>query len=132
MQTFLPYPDFKKSAVVLDRQRLGKQRVECLQLLKGQWSNHPASKMWRGSEYHLACYGLVICEEWRQRGYKDTVFDSILELLKTKYFGTLQPEWLGNPEFHLSHQSNLVRKAPEHYRKYFPEVPDNLEYVWPV
>jgi len=33
MQTFLPYPDFKRSAQVLDRQRLGKQRVENLQLM---------------------------------------------------------------------------------------------------
>jgi len=28
MQTFLPYPDFARSAAVLDRQRLGKQRLE--------------------------------------------------------------------------------------------------------
>ena len=34
MQTFLPYPDFRKSASVLDNKRLGKQRVECLQILK--------------------------------------------------------------------------------------------------
>lgn len=33
MQTFLPYPSGVKSARVLDRQRLGKQRVECLQIL---------------------------------------------------------------------------------------------------
>jgi hypothetical protein len=33
MQTFLPYPDFAKSAAVLDNKRLGKQRVECLQIL---------------------------------------------------------------------------------------------------
>lgn len=41
MQTFLPYPDFTKSARVLDNKRLGKQRVECLQILKtlsnGPW-----------------------------------------------------------------------------------------------
>lgn len=34
MQTFLPYPDFRQSAKVLDRARLGKQRVECLQLAR--------------------------------------------------------------------------------------------------
>lgn len=42
MQTFLPYPQFWESARVLDRQRLGKQRVEALQILKvlqqGEWS----------------------------------------------------------------------------------------------
>lgn len=33
MNTFLPYADFAQSAKCLDRQRLGKQRVEALQLL---------------------------------------------------------------------------------------------------
>ena len=34
MQTFLPFADFSKSAACLDDKRLGKQRVECLQILK--------------------------------------------------------------------------------------------------
>ena len=34
MITFLPYPDFQKSAQVLDRQRLGKQRLEAKQILE--------------------------------------------------------------------------------------------------
>jgi hypothetical protein len=25
-----------------------------------------------------------------------------------------------------------VRKDPHHYRPLFPQVPDDLEYVWPV
>lgn len=33
MQTFLPFADFQQSAAVLDNDRLGKQRVECLQIL---------------------------------------------------------------------------------------------------
>ena len=33
MQTFLPFPDFVASARSLDRLRLGKQRVETLQIL---------------------------------------------------------------------------------------------------
>jgi hypothetical protein len=65
VQTFLPLPDFAESAAVLDRQRLGKQRVEVLQLLgalTGQrpgWVNHPAARMWRGHERALARYGLA-------------------------------------------------------------------------
>ena len=52
MQTFLPYPDFRASAQVLDRRRLGKQRVEALQVLRGLivpgygWRRHPAVRMW--------------------------------------------------------------------------------------
>jgi len=33
MQTFVPYANFSESAKVLDRQRLGKQRVETLQVM---------------------------------------------------------------------------------------------------
>ena len=33
MQTFLPYADFAASAKCLDYRRLGKQRIECLQIL---------------------------------------------------------------------------------------------------
>jgi hypothetical protein len=34
MQTFLPYPDFKKSIKALDYRRLGKQRVEAYQIIR--------------------------------------------------------------------------------------------------
>ena len=34
MQTFLPYPDFARSARCLDNRRLGKQRVESYQILR--------------------------------------------------------------------------------------------------
>ena len=53
MQTFLPFPDYIQSARALDYKRLGKQRVEALQILNtltGRsegWSQHPAVKMWR-------------------------------------------------------------------------------------
>ena len=42
------------------------------------------------------------------------------------------PPWLGDPDFHRSHRSALVRKDAGHYRELFPEVPDDLDYVWPV
>ena len=41
------------------------------------------------------------------------------------------PPWLGDPDFHRSHRSALVRKDPGYYRPVFPEVPDDLPYVWP-
>lgn len=144
MQTFLPYEDFEASARVLDYRRLGKQRSEAKQILyilldiplnnkkprKG-WVNHTATRMWRGYDYYLCLYGISICKEWINRGYRDQqlpLFEDCLRKCKFKD----KPYWLGDPEFHLSHQSNLVRKKPEHYRQYFPNVPDNLEYIWPI
>lgn len=135
MQTFLPYSNFQRSAHVLDRQRLGKQRVEVLQLLRalcdgGGWSNHPAANMWRGYEQALAQYGLSVCREWIYRGYKDTCFEKI-EAYATEYDPAMPP-WLGNADFHRSHRSNLLRKNPAHYREFFSDVPDDLPYVWPT
>ena len=34
MQTFLPYADFAESARALDQKRLGKQRVEVIQIVR--------------------------------------------------------------------------------------------------
>lgn len=140
MQTFLPYESFVKSARVLDMKRLGKQRVECLQVLnvyagvrKG-WGNHPITRMWRGHEQWLLLYGVKICDEWIGRGYNDTCRGKMLALRPDLPGDRDQrrPPWLGDPAFHLSHQSNLVRKDAGRYGKLFPGVPDDLPYIWPV
>jgi len=137
MQTFIPFSDTLRSAACLDRQRLGKQRVECLQILNALtgdsgWKHHPAVSMWRNREGALAGYGIVICDEWIARGYKDTCRVKIMSLAKSFPITSFQtPDWWGTPELHLSHRSNLLRKLPNHYNQYFPNDPDNLPYVWP-
>jgi hypothetical protein len=136
MQTFLPYPDFAESAKVLDYRRLGKQRVEVLQLLKalqagGGWSNHPAAKMWNGYENALVSYGLFICKEWIGRDYNDTCFDKILSYCDEDANTTLPP-WLGNEDFHAAHRSNLLRKDPIHYGQFGWTEPNDLPYIWPI
>ena len=149
MQTFLPYADFERSARALDRKRLGKQRVEAIQVVRGLvqpgygWKNHPAVLMWKGYEEALGRYGFVCCEVWTELGFGDTCAATIAEDLRT--FGVERvrtqaqlaesgalPPWLGDEAVHLSHRSALVRKDPEHYRSMFPDVPDDLPYVWPV
>lgn len=77
MQTFLPYPDFTASGLVLDQKRLGKQRVETIQVLRGLtqpgygWRHHPAVKMWAGYEEALVRYGLDFCTVWCATGRAD-------------------------------------------------------------
>lgn len=149
MQTFLPYADFKQSALVLDRQRLGKQRVEALQILRtlygisDGWTNHPAVKMWKGYEPVLALYALEICAEWSHRGYIDSCWKQINALVSWRdavdgvskngqWILCSPPAWLGDPAFHASHRSNLLRKDPDHYGQFgWTELP-TLPYVWPV
>ena len=139
MQTFLPYPSFVDSAKCLDRQRLGKQRVETKQILLALsdptygWQNHPIVKMWRGHIPALALYGYTICKEWKERGYKDTLqeyFRDYLNLLSNSEI--IYPQWFGIELLHDSHKSNLLRKYPEWYHQFNWNVPDNLPYYWAI
>ena len=130
MQTFLPYPDFKTSAQCLDWRRLGKQRIEAMQILRALenhnygWQNHPAVNMWRGFEAMLAVYHNTIIEEWISRGYRNSMKIIVPNI------APISPSWLGNPDFHASHRSNLLRKDPEHYAQFGWTESDNLPYVW--
>lgn len=130
MQTFLPYPSFVDSAKALDYRRLGKQRVECMQLLKalkngGAWSNHPAARMWRGYEAALENYMAACIDEWISRGYKNTMSAKIDNLCKL-------PPWIGDDAFHASHRSNLLRKDSAYYAKFGWSESSSLPYIWPV
>jgi Pyrimidine dimer DNA glycosylase len=149
VQTFLPYADFRRSAEALDQRRLGKQRVEGLQVLRGLtvptygWRHHPAVKMWRGCEEALGRYTFTVCEVWTEAGRADTVAGTVaLELAAMGLrevrdqdglaaAGAL-PVWLGDEEFHRSHRSALLRKDPGFYGARFAGVPDDLPYVWPA
>lgn len=156
MQTFLPFHDFSQTAQCLDQKRLGKQRVETKQILETllnirikfdgtniihlepsankAWQNHPAILMWKNYEFCLAYYGIVICNHWiNHYGFKDSCkpcFSYMIQSFVTKK-DLVFPSWLGNQDFHKSHQSNLLRKNPDHYTKFFPDVPHDLPYIWP-
>ena len=136
MQTFLPSSDFSESALMLDYKRLGKQRVEGMQIInaiegkprkdgkpyKG-WINHPATVMWRPYLNALKHYTNIIIMEWIKRGYNNN--------MKMYEYNIIEkPHWLGNEAFHSSHRANLLRKDPEHYSQFeWTENPES-PYVW--
>ena len=151
MQTFLPYPDFAATASVLDDRRLGKQRVEGLQIVRAilvpnyPWRHHPAALMWKGYEDALQSYLMAICDEWDRRGFADTCRRSIQARLGEAGVGAplaqtqladldRLPPWLGDEALHRSHRGSLLLKDPEWYGQHFD--PDDAEgwngYVWPV
>jgi hypothetical protein len=146
MQTFLPYPDFEKSAKVLDARRLGKQRLEAYQIImtlldvpvetpegtrpRTGWKNHPAVRMWRGHEGALSDYLRAVCREWRARGYRDDIERGLDDFVFTPESFAL-PEWFGREDFHASHRSNLLRKDPVFYEAWGWTEPENIPYVWP-
>jgi hypothetical protein len=150
VQTFLPYPDFARSAAVLDLKRLGKQRVEALQVLRALtyptygWKRHPAVRMWAGYAEGVAAYGQAVCLEWVSRGGTDTVADTIGVDLAAAGLPSVPrtqhelervaglPDWIGDERVHVSHQAALVRKDPAFYGALFPDVDPELPYFWPV
>jgi len=137
LQTFLPYKSFRKTAECLDYRRLGKQRVEALQIhnaLTGVptksgksytgWLNHPAVIMWKGYEEALLLYKNKMIEEWILRGYNNT-----MEMMGLSD-DIIMPRWLGNSRLHASHRSNLLRKDYEFYSQYNWGESDDMEYYW--
>lgn len=152
VQTFLPYPDFVESARALDQKRLGKQRVEDLQIMRALtvpghgWRNHPAAKMWAGHRGSLMDYHLAVCAQWTALGFADTTVASTLATFEQPSLadpdadtvevwrrgGHRPPSWLGDDAVHRSHRSRLRQKDPDHYRPLFPDTPDDLDYVWPL
>jgi hypothetical protein len=150
VQTFLPYPDFAETARVLDQRRLGKQRVEAIQILRALtrptygWRHHPAVKMWAGYEETLVRYGLDVCAQWRATGRADTCattlttdFAAACGARTIRAQGELArvgelPPWLGDEDFHRPHRAALIRKDPDFYRPRFGDVPADLPYLWPA
>jgi hypothetical protein len=134
MQTFLPVPDFRESARLLDWRRLGKQRVEAWMLFDilsnpesrwKRWLSHPVVPMWRGYEDALRLYFWSMVEEWKRRGYRSTIE------LPPPPGGLVLPPWLGDDRLHASHRSKLLQKAPEWYGRFgWPEEPGQ-PYWWP-
>jgi len=146
MQTFLPYPSFAESARVLDTGRLGKQRIETMQILRALsfptygWQRHPVVGMWRGYVPALTAYGLAVTDAWLERGHADTVRPQIREFApevdgrsqESLAADGLLPPWVGDPAVHESHRSRLIAKDPGFYGFAFPGTREGLEYVWPA
>lgn len=134
MQTFLPYPNFKDSAICLDNKRLNKQIIECYQILKALhgetkgWVNHPATLMWKGYENSLVCYGVWCCWVWKSRGFQTKLEEELVKFFNNS--AIVFPWWVGLDKFHASHRSNLYRKDNNYYKKFQHE--GNLPYCWPI
>lgn len=127
MQTFLPFTDFTLSITTLDYRRLGKQRVEALQIINSLsdpnygYRHHPVKLLWANHIDALKYYCNLCIQEWELRGYNNSM----------EYYAL--PEYVELPifsmELYISHQSNLLRKDHAHYSQYF-NVPSDLPYVW--
>lgn len=147
MQTFYVSTDYEETARLLDRQRLGKQRVEALQIMKALvtgkgWIHHPATKMWAGYEWALYRYYHAVRDEWLRRGYKDNTLESMYGLVIQTVDENAGPSVAPRPDWHFddrviqSHKYNLYRKDPVHYAQWAGieniTCCDRCNYYWPT
>jgi hypothetical protein len=143
MNVFLSSPGAAFSFTKLDRQRLGKQRVELKQILialetGGAWSRHPATLMWRGHIGYVARMGATCCGVWLERGYKDSLMPYFHSKMVEHATTNTTPRWLsdaawrGDCDFFEDVRANLVRKLPAHYAGFWPGTQPATGYRWPT
>jgi len=132
MITFLPYSNFIRSVEKLDNKRLGKQRVEAMQIVKtltegSKWKNHPAVKMWEGHIEALKYYHNCCINEWIKRGFNNTM--QLYNVTKYDY-----PWWVGDEDFHRAMRARLIEKDEQYYLPKFPGDKgfNGGKYLWPV
>lgn len=153
MQTFLPYKSFEKTAASLDSRRLNKQILESYQILNvlsnpsptAGWRNHPAVKMWRGHEFKLFDYAMVMAVEADMRGIRTEKNLSNLWNLRNANaisWGMQFPSWYSNKTMMkrvtTTHKANLFKKEPESYPQFYKFVDhkdnspccDACNYFW--
>jgi len=153
MQTWITDFSFSKSAQNLDNKRLHTQIYEGIHIFaslldinnklvnpKRSIKNHPTAKLWKGYELNLWIYIYFHRMEWKNRGYKNTITEkNIMIIVKYLYkfndnnlaYKNGNPDWI-TEELVTTHRSVLIQKKPEHYRKLWPDVPDDLQmrYDW--
>jgi hypothetical protein len=132
MITFIVTADLIMNARLLDSKRLGKQRIEALQILKAiemgtGWVHHPMTKAWRPYPMALKYYTNCIIKEFIRRGGHNTL--SLFELPEMIIF----PWWLSWERLHQSHRMMLFRKNPDFYGNQFSIDPSYSAYgyIWP-
>src|SRR5882724_1730569 len=114
MIIFLPYPNFKKCAEVIDNKRLWKQILEANQLvelienkkIKSYWRDKHCYIMWENDSHALRAYRDCFVREWLKRRLKYPP-EIIVDMLYYK------PDWMinGYPEkIYSSHRAALLKK----------------------
>lgn len=112
--------------------------MQILNIISGEtekkgWANHPAVKMWDGHHMALSFYSLAMCEEWRRRGYKDTLTPFFQDFLfRHKNERIVLPSWWNDDRVFSSHRQTLLFKDPEWYGQFGWTEQPKYEYFWPT
>jgi hypothetical protein len=124
---------------VLDYKRLGKQRSEALQILKAllgmvkHYKSQPQARAWSGYESALCEYGIVCCEEWKNRGYVDNtkIIFEMIKFQRLKGKEVIMPKWVGYEPFHSNQRSRLLYKNYNWYSQFDWKEEPLEDYYFP-
>jgi len=136
---WLPFSSTHKNLEVLANEHIFEIVFEGLQCLRNiyvgdlswrdarAWGEHPAA---------LLHYVASAEREMVRRGYnpEQRVIRAHVALSRAGWpLAPVPPRWCGNPRFHLSQRSNLIRVNPEYYaRRMPPTTPLEIPLMWPT
>ena len=149
MQIYVPTPDAVTTAEILANAELLEVIAACTTILEEMHKDGepsiiaalPLYKMWEGHGFAVASYGLSMCEEITHRGFmpgdpklaeSEKNLHEQLENATAGEYVIGYPAWWGDANLHHAHQSELLRRNPRHYYRYFAGIPMDLPQVWPV
>jgi hypothetical protein len=157
MQVFLPYPDFTRSLMTLDPDRLGNQVYREGKTLLGLtddspagWVKHPAYQIWKDYKPALAQYCLIGLDilEFRNSSpptaeelyeyFADIIFSDFAErgisapntVTPITELPVTLPPIIGHHPFHLSHRLNLLYKGQQD-ETFLQAFTNPLRYTYP-
>lgn len=139
---FHPHLTAEDSLACLDDRRLGKQRLEALQIIRlldssvtvtRGFSRHPAVLSYRGYVPYLKLYYNACLEEWCRRGKKNTMAPLPVECEAPN--GVVVPWFIPCVPRLMADRAALLRKDPVWYGRQFaslniPEYYHSLGYCW--
>jgi hypothetical protein len=144
--TWMTRPSYGKTASDLDTARLSEQMSRGAMIFDKLTGiavpeiadNHPVLDMWRGYEFALAIYAMMLNLEFVfARGYADqacsrVLLKSIKEIQREEPdFSYVGPPWVRDTAVIKSHRSNLIRLLPNDYNEQWKVAPKNWPYIWP-
>lgn len=106
---------------------------------QGDYKGSPVLMMWRGYEYSLGIYVMMMGMEWCfRKGFAGhpaffPVYKGIQETkAQDETFVYEIPPWFRDLDVLASHRSNLARRDPGTYGDKWRVCPENWPYLWPI
>lgn len=148
MITWLPYPNMRLSAHVLDSHTLGVQMSQSLSMLRiiaghkegGRNRYHASTLSWYHYPEALVLYTdyilMEMCKRSQSRGLSSPRSSQGCKMyeipLEWSQENPIIPDWIGIESIHASHRSTLLKKDLEWYSQFSWNEKPRIDLRWPL